>query len=69
MWTFDEHGNANNGVDKAIFIQVELIERFDVFLYESIDDRIKVTPLAWYLLEDEARKYVHNYVAALEESE
>lgn len=41
----------------------------DVFLYESIDDRIKVTPLAWYLLEDEARKYVHNYVAALEESE
>lgn len=46
MWQFDEHGNANNGVDKAIFIQVELCERFDVFLHEKTDNGIKVTPLA-----------------------
>lgn len=69
MWHFDEHGNANNGVDKAIFIQIELCERFDVFLYEKTDDEIKVTPLAWYMLKDEAREYVRNFVVGLEESE
>lgn len=69
MWTFDEHGNANNGVDKAIFIQVELRDRFDVFLHEKTDDGIKVTPLAWYLFQDEAREYVRSFVTALEDSE
>ena len=66
MWTVDElSGNAVNGVNKAIVIQVELSERFDVFLYEQTDAGTCVTPLKWYLLKDEAREYVRKLVDIL----
>ena len=54
MWKLDGRGNATNGVDKAILIQVELCERFDVFLPEKIDKSVTVTPLRRYMLKNEA---------------
>ena len=65
MWQFDKLGNATNGVDKAITIQVELSERFDVFLHEKTATGFQTTPLKFYLLDDEAREYVRKLVGIL----
>ena len=62
MWTIDEFGNATNSVDKAIVIEVELSERFDVMLLEKVDGKIINTPLKLYLPELIAKEFVRKLV-------
>lgn len=62
MWTIDEFGNATNGVDKAIVIQVELSTRFDVSLLEKHDGKVINTLLKLYLPERTAKEYVRKCV-------
>ena len=68
MWTIgDITGNATNGVDKAIVINVELRERFDVDLLEKRDGEVVTTPLKVYLPEQTAKEYVRKCVAFINE--
>ena len=67
MWTIDEFGNATNGTDKAIVIEVELSERFDVSLLEKRDGKVVTTPLKLYLPEQTAKEYVRKLVDFINE--
>lgn len=67
MWTIDEFGNATNGTDKAIVIEVELSERFDVSLLEKRDGKVVTTPLKLYLPELVAKEFVRKLVDFINE--
>lgn len=67
MWTIDEFGNATNGTDKAIVIEVELVTRFDVILLEKRDGEVITTPLKLYLPEQTAKEYVRTLVDFINE--
>lgn len=62
MWKIDTNGNATNGVDKAITIQVEKSVRFDVFLHEKTDAGNCTTMLRVYLLKPTAKEFVRRLV-------
>ncbi len=67
MWRMTEYG-ASNGIDQAIVIRVELVEKFDVFWLRKVDDRSEETPLKWYLSKSEAKDFVRRLVKCLNES-
>ena len=68
-WTIDDiTGNATNVAgDKAIVIQVELRERFDVDLLEKRDGKTVTTPLKLCLPEQTAKEYVRKCVDFINE--
>ena len=67
MWTIDEFGNATNGTDKAIVIEVELVTRFDVMLFEKVDGKVVTTPLKLCLPELIAKEFVRKLVDFINE--